>query len=130
MENAVLIFDGACGFCARSVAWIRRRDREHRLSFVPSQMPGVLDRYGLTREQAEREAWIVDSTGERAGGAAAMNRALQELPRPWRTLARLYRVPPFGWLEDALYRWVATHRRLLSRLIKESECAVFVSETK
>src|SRR5438046_9589476 len=32
-----LIYDGECGFCRRSVDWVQRWDREHRIALVPFQ---------------------------------------------------------------------------------------------
>src|SRR5947208_16193727 len=32
-----LIYDGECGFCRRSVDWLQRWDREHRIALVPFQ---------------------------------------------------------------------------------------------
>jgi predicted DCC family thiol-disulfide oxidoreductase YuxK len=82
---------------------------------LPSQTPGLVDRYGLTRRETDRELWAVDSSGSVFSGAAAVNRILTELGRPWSAVAAMYRVPWMQWLEDRAYRWVADHRSCLSR---------------
>jgi predicted DCC family thiol-disulfide oxidoreductase YuxK len=82
---------------------------------VPSQRPDLAERYGLSREQTDREAWAVDRLGRRWAGAAAINQALRQIGGPWPLIGRLYALPPLGWLERRVYRWVATHRQWLSR---------------
>ena len=76
---------------------------------LPNQLPGLRVRVGLTRAQLDRAAWAIDSAGVRYAGAAAANRVLRELPH-WRWFARLYDFPPFGWLEDRVYDWIAAQR--------------------
>lgn len=70
----------------------------------------MLERFGLSREQAAREAWLVEPDGRRHAGAAAINRVFAELGGLWGWLALAYRLAPVRWLEDRLYRWVADHR--------------------
>jgi predicted DCC family thiol-disulfide oxidoreductase YuxK len=95
--------------------WVRRRDRAGRVLAVANQKPGVLERYGVSREEADRAAWTVDRDGNRLEGAAAINRVLSVVGGPWPALARLYRVPPVAALEEALYRWFAKHRSSFNR---------------
>jgi predicted DCC family thiol-disulfide oxidoreductase YuxK len=110
----LLIYDGWCGICTRSVEWVRARDTRGRVAALPSQTPGLPERTGLTRAQLNREAWAIDRRGRRYAGAAAINRTLAELPR-WRGLARLYNVPGIHQAERAFYRWFAANRGRFSR---------------
>jgi predicted DCC family thiol-disulfide oxidoreductase YuxK len=75
----------------------------------------------LTRADADRAAWAV-AGGRRYAGAGAINRVLAELPR-WRTLALLYRVPPFARVEDRVYAWIAANRHRFHRLGTVPECS-------
>jgi len=46
----LVVFDGRCGFCNRTVRWLLRRDRRDRLRFVASEqahVAGLLKRHGL-----------------------------------------------------------------------------------
>lgn len=90
--------------------WVRRRDRAGRVLAVSNTEPGALERYAITRDEADRSAWAIDRLGRRFEGAAAINRVLGALGGPWRLAAGLYRVPPVKSLEDATYRWFARHR--------------------
>ena len=102
--------------------WVRRRDRAGRVQAIANQQPGVLDRFGLTREQADRAAWTVDAGGRRLTGAAAMNRVLAEMGGPWPALASLHRLTPIAALEEAVYGWFAANRSRFQRFGVTPEC--------
>jgi predicted DCC family thiol-disulfide oxidoreductase YuxK len=102
--------------------WVRRRDRAGRVLAVANQKPGALERYGVTRAQADRAAWTVDAEGHRLGGAAAINRVLHELGGVWRVAAAAYRFPPAAGVEEAFYRWFADRRSRFHRLGVTPEC--------
>ena len=111
----LLIYDGWCGVCARTVGWVRARDSRGRVAVVPSQEPGLLERTGLTRAQVDASAWAIDRAGRRYEGAAAINRTLAELGGGWRWLARLYRLPAVRRIQDAGYHWFAANRGRFGR---------------
>ncbi|TMG04905.1 MAG: DUF393 domain-containing protein [Chloroflexi bacterium] len=95
--------------------WVRRRDRAGRVLVVANQKPGVLERYGVTREEADRAAWTVGRNGSRLEGAAAINRVLKELGGGWPVLAASYRLRPLAALEESFYRWFARNRSRFHR---------------
>ena|SRR5579859_5856377 len=117
-----LVFDGTCGVCTRLARWVRRRDRAGRVLVLPSQRPGVLARYGLTREEADRSAWAVDPGGRRWEGAAAVGRVLAELGGPAAWVAAPYRIKPLGAMADLTYRWFAGRRSKFERFGVRPEC--------
>jgi predicted DCC family thiol-disulfide oxidoreductase YuxK len=102
--------------------WVRRRGRAGRVLAIPNQKRGVLTRYGVTREEADRAAWTIDRGGLRLEGAAAMNRALRELGGSWSVLARAYRLRPVAAVEEGAYRWFATNRSRFHRFGVSPEC--------
>ncbi len=110
----LFLYDGWCGVCSRYVDWMRARDRAGRIVALPNQTPGLAEITGLDRAQVDRAAWVLDRRGRRYAGAAAVNRALDELDG-WRALALLYRVPPLRWIEDRVYQRFATHRGRFAR---------------
>jgi predicted DCC family thiol-disulfide oxidoreductase YuxK len=89
---------------------------------IANQQPGVLERYGITRLEADRAAWTIDREGRRLEGAAAVNRVLAELGGPWSVLAALYRLPGVSGLEEALYAWFAPRRSRFHRFGVTPEC--------
>lgn len=102
--------------------WVRRRDTAGRVLAIASQKPGVLERYGLNRAEADRAAWTIDADGRRLEGAAAINRVLLELRGPGRLLGLAYRIKPLADVEDAVYRWFAPRRTRFHRLGVQPEC--------
>lgn len=113
--EVLLVFDGRCGVCARLADWVHARDAAGRVRLLPSQTPGLIESLGLTRAQADREAWAFDRTGRAFAGAAAVNRTLRALGGAPGILARAYALPGLRWCEDAAYRWVARHRGAFAR---------------
>ena len=118
----ILLFDGTCGPCTRIAGWIRRLDSSGRIMVQPNQLPGVLVAHGLTREEVDRSAWVIEPHGRRLAGAAALNRVLEELGRGWRLLALPYRLSLLRSAEDAAYRWIAANRERLAWLGVTPEC--------
>ena len=130
-DRLLVIFDGHCGFCNRSVRWFLRRDRLDRLRFIPSESPKVADLFArrqiietkdglgssrfapstilvVTNPDASVEQVLVSSDA-----AIAM---LRQLPSPWPAVAAV-----LGWvprpLRDLGYGLVARYRyRIWGRL--------------
>lgn len=103
-----LVFDGHCGFCTRAVGWVKRLDRHGRIECLPSQAPGVLERFGLSRQQADETVWAFHGA-RRLSGAAAVNATL-DAALGGSLFERLYRMPGSKAAQDRGYRWIAEHR--------------------
>src|SRR6266567_2954148 len=111
----ILVYDGECGFCRR---WIERWRvvTGDRVVYLTYQTPGLLERLpSVTREAAAQAVQFVEPDGPVTHGAEAVFRALARVPR-WRWLRAFYRLPGAAAVSERLYRWVARHRALLSRL--------------
>ena len=101
--------------------WVRRRDRAGRVLAIANQKQGVLARYGVTREEADRAAWTIDGE-ERLEGAAAVNRVWREMGGGWALVARAHRLRPLASIEEAVYRWFARNRSSFHRFGVRPEC--------
>ena len=119
---AILLFDGTCGICTRTAYWLRAHDPGRRILVRPNQMPGLIDRYGLSREQVDRSAWLIEADGTRHEGAAAVNRMGHIIGGRWAWLVAPYALPPVRWVEERLYRWIADNRHRLARWGVTPEC--------
>jgi predicted DCC family thiol-disulfide oxidoreductase YuxK len=127
----LVIFDGHCGFCNRSVRWFLTHDRNDHLRFVPSESPkvaAILAHHsivqtdsGLTSGTLAPSTILVLSDPEgpaerilvRSDAAIAM---LRELPSPWPAIAAILRIIPRP-LRDLGYRLIAHFRyRIWGRL--------------
>lgn len=110
MISGRLVFDGRCGFCTRSVQWLKRLDRHDRVEAVPLQAPGAPASVGATEDQCYQAVQWLGADGQRRSGAAAVNAAL--------SAALGTRLP--GWLhtathpvQDRIYGWIAANRSRL-----------------
>ncbi|MDP1661080.1 MAG: DCC1-like thiol-disulfide oxidoreductase family protein [Phycisphaerales bacterium] len=114
-RHPVLLFDGHCNLCARSVGFIVRHDRDGCFRFAPLQSPAA-ERL-LIASQAPHplpESMIVVDQARCYTRSDAAIRLARRLPFPWPILTVARAVP--RPLRDALYRFVASNRyRLFGR---------------
>ncbi|TVP57040.1 MAG: DUF393 domain-containing protein [Gemmatimonadales bacterium] len=109
----VLIFDGACGICQRSVAWIAARDRGDRIEFLPLQSEEVRERFpSIPRSDFEEAMHLIAPGGRVWTGARAVEEVLRLLPR-WRLGAWTFRIPGVRLVAGWVYRMVAGNRHAL-----------------
>lgn len=109
-----LLFDGDCGFCTSSAAWVQRGLRPPA-RVIPWQDLGAdgLARLGLTVEDAQAAAWWVQGPGDLARGHRAVGRSLQA-SRGWRrAVGGLVLAPGITEVAAPVYRLVARHRHRL-----------------
>ena len=125
-DRLLVVFDGRCGLCNRSIRWFLVRDLGDRLRFAGYESPKVaalLVRHGFDASRVELDpstmlvAVAVGSPAERllprSDGVLAI---LNELPSPWPSLAAALRWIPRP-LRDLAYRLIARFRyRIWGRL--------------
>jgi predicted DCC family thiol-disulfide oxidoreductase YuxK len=112
-SGGVILFDGTCAFCERSVVFIANRDPAAYFRFGASQNPeaaALLAPFGLTRETARSLILIED--GRVYLRSTATLRIAARLTFPW-SLARVFLAVPAPF-RDAVYRVVATIRHRLA----------------
>lgn len=107
--TGVLYFDGVCGMCTRARNLLVQLDRTGALDTRPFQRDGTAQLLGLTESTMHQSSWWLDSSGAVYGGAEAINAALS-VALGTRLPLRFYRLPGVRSLQEATYRWVATHR--------------------
>ena len=107
--SGIVFFDGACGFCTRSVNFLLRLDRTGELKTEPLQGAGAADRLGIQPSQLLESVRWLDSSGDMYTGAEAANAALSAALGA-RLPLMIYRLPGIRSLQEAVYRWVADHR--------------------
>ncbi|GAA4620188.1 thiol-disulfide oxidoreductase DCC family protein [Saccharopolyspora hordei] len=109
-ELPVLIYDGDCGFCTRSVRWAERLPV--RMRVLPWQ-EADLAAYRTTRDRAQHEVLWVAPSGRVFGGAAAVAELLKSCRGPWPAAGLLMSAPVLRTLADWVYRAVAANRSRL-----------------
>jgi predicted DCC family thiol-disulfide oxidoreductase YuxK len=122
----LVVFDGHCGLCNRSVRWFLVRDRLDRMRFADSDSPlvaGLLARQGISfADAASGPSSILVVRGASTRDERVLVRSdavlalLRELPAPWPAVAAV-----LGWiprpLRNLAYRLIAHWRyRIWGRL--------------
>ncbi len=105
----IILFDGTCAFCERSVRFIATRDPEGYFRFGASQSPqaaALLGSFGTTRESTKSIILIED--GELYLRSTATLRIARRLTWPWRLAGALLVIP--RPVRDAAYAVVAAVR--------------------
>lgn len=106
----VVVYDGECDVCIRTVNRLRDWDRDGVLELVAYQSAGVVDRFPDISEREFRDAvQLIGPEGGRREGAEAVEKILKLVPRA-RPLRWLFRVPLARPLARRLYRLFARNR--------------------
>jgi len=83
-NSTVVIYDGKCAFCTKSVKRLMNWDGGKRLSFVSLHHQFVATNYPeLTKEMLLEQMYVVTPSGDYLGGAAAFRFLTCKLPRLW-----------------------------------------------
>jgi predicted DCC family thiol-disulfide oxidoreductase YuxK len=120
-RSALLLFDGTCGFCARSVQFVlchERRRRSLRFASLRSRAGTDVRSRHPELQSVDSVIWLDpadESRDERLYvRSAAVLHVLRYLGGPWRLLAALGAVVPRA-IRDGVYDFVARHRQRLAR---------------
>ena len=109
MDQGIIIFDGYCNFCSRSVRFIIRRDRKRYFTFAASQTPEgqrIIALYGLGK-MAEHSIVLIEHGNIYRKSTAAL-RIARQLNRGWR-LFNIFMIIPRRF-RDFIYDLVARSR--------------------
>jgi predicted DCC family thiol-disulfide oxidoreductase YuxK len=117
----LLIWDGECGLCARTVCWVRRNDRAGRFATVPFQECPSPPMTPELRAAAERAVQVLTAGGDRLAGARAALFVLVEIGR-WAPLARLVQHRPLIDIAELGYRLIARNRPFFGRFLFRTPC--------
>lgn len=105
----VVLYDGDCGFCAKSVQWILAHERDHALRFAPLQgAAAALLRRHHPRIPAAITSVVYVSDGRAHLRSKAMLHLATHLRAPWRWAHSLRWFP--GPVLDVGYRLLAAVR--------------------
>lgn len=116
--SPVLLYDGTCGFCARSVRFILAREspaRRAHLRFAPLE-GGFGQRLRTAHPALQRVnsvIWFDPTRDDLLVRSAAGLAVLRHLGGPWRLIAALGAIIPRA-LRDAVYDAIARNRHRIS----------------
>jgi len=108
-ELAVLIYDGDCAFCNRSLQFGIKN-----LAWFPTYKPFQklpTDVFGLNRADFEKSIWLIGQSRKYSGHQAAAWILFQQRNRLHKMLGVL--IAAGGPISALAYRWIATNRHRL-----------------
>lgn len=118
LTRPVLLWDGGCGFCARWVEWIRRRDPAGAIELLRASERGTYPALtAIPGEALDHAMHLALPDGRVLAGARAIPEILRHLPA-WRRLTWLFLVPGVPWIADRAYRYVAARRHRWGCMVK------------
>jgi predicted DCC family thiol-disulfide oxidoreductase YuxK len=110
-SDLVVLFDGGCPLCRRSVRQLRSIDWRHRLRFVDGTNASNREEFapGLTEAALLVEMYVVDPQGNRYAGYEGYLQIARVVPLlyPFWIVGRL---PGIRALGHAIYRTIAANR--------------------
>jgi predicted DCC family thiol-disulfide oxidoreductase YuxK len=104
----VLVYDGDCAFCTRSVRFLERYVFR-RPRIVPWQQTDLAP-LGLTTEMCQTAVQWVDGEGSVSSGHRAVAHTLIHGGGIWKMIGRCIVLPGVGAISAVVYRWVADNR--------------------
>lgn len=109
-EGPILVFDGVCVLCNRSIQFVLRHDHAQRYRFATNQSaPGrkLMSTHGLDPDAPISVLLVQGETG--FVESDALIRVLTDFGGAWRVLAAALRCVPL-LLRNRIYRFIARHR--------------------
>ena len=127
MDHPIVLFDGVCNLCNRSVQFIIKRDKEGLFRFASLQGKtgqSLLKQFNLPTDDLNSFVLIENEKAyTRSTGALRMMRRLKG---GWKLLYAFIIVPPF--IRNAIYSWIAKNR--YKWYGKREECMIPTPELK
>lgn len=108
-RHGIILFDGVCNLCNRSINFIIRKDKKDYFRFAPLQSEigkSLLGKYHLSFRENESVILIEPENAYRKSDAAC--RVLKHLPGIWKMLSWSIIVPKP--IRDSIYDYIASHR--------------------
>ncbi|MDE3248601.1 MAG: thiol-disulfide oxidoreductase DCC family protein [Bacteroidota bacterium] len=107
--DKLILFDGVCNLCNRSVQFVIRHDPNARFHFASLQSATgqeVFTAFGLADQQLD--SFVLLDNGKAYTQSTAALRVSAHLAGAWKLLYAFLIVPPF--IRNAVYRWIARNR--------------------
>lgn len=108
-QHAIVLFDGYCNLCTRSVQFILPRDRKGQFYFLSLQDDKADTLFALLdRPKPDVDSVVVVDKGRVATRSSAALHIAARLKGGWPLFTVFWIIPKF--IRDAVYDWIARNR--------------------
>ena len=104
----IVLFDGVCNLCDRTVSFIQKRDRHKVFSFLPLQSDKGKELLLELDVSMETDSVIYVKGNVVFFESEAILKILELLPAPWKWF-KVFNLLPKSFL-NVLYKWIARNR--------------------
>ena len=119
--SAVLIYDGDCPVCQKTVAWIRENMREDSFEMVPCQSEEARKRFPAVEQAVCMQAMqLILPDGEVLSGEKALPEIVKRLKK-YSPIAALFDLPGSEILARSFYQWFADNRYHIANVLFPGE---------
>lgn len=116
-ERAVLIYDGECPVCKKTVAWITENMRKDAFEMVACQAEEARQRFPFIEKAVCMQAMqLILPDGEVLDAEKALPEILKRLKR-YSPAAALFNLPGSETLSRSFYRWFADNRYHIANVL-------------
>lgn len=105
-EKTIVFYDGDCGLCQRSIAWLYQADKEHKLLFAPLNGETYKTVYSVPANMDSVRVYSKGKTWEKSRAFLELGSLLGGY---YRALILLKIVPAF--IRDGVYDEIAKRRK-------------------
>jgi predicted DCC family thiol-disulfide oxidoreductase YuxK len=115
--RAVLIYDGECPVCRKTVTWIRENMRKDAFEMIPCQSEEARKRFPFVEQAVCMQAMqLILPDGAVLSGEKALPEIVKRLER-YSPAAALFDLPGSEILARSFYRWFADNRYHIANVL-------------
>ncbi len=120
-ERPVLIYDGNCPICRKTIGWIGENTKPETFEFLTCQSETMGARFpSIDRDTCMQAMQLVLPDGTVLPGEQALPEIFRRMEK-YKAAANLFRLPGAGPFSRAFYRWFADHRYEIARVLLPRE---------
>ncbi len=115
-ERAVLIYDGNCPVCRRTIAWIRENMRQDAFELLSCQAEETRQRFPFIEDVCMQALQLILPDGRVLAGEKALPEILKRTKR-YGAAAALFDLPGAEAISHSFYRWFADNRYDIAQIL-------------
>lgn len=126
-DPILLLYDASCRFCDLGSTTVLNLLPNGTIQRADVNDPLIQQKYGISREAAQREMYLITRKGEVTHGIWAVKELLGVSRWAW-PLGWLWHIPGFTYVGQKVYLWIADHRYLIMGRVYKDEASKKESE--